>query len=66
MSGFKVTVKGKFYELRAYNEFRGEWDLSVDGKMLCDSRSYSNCVDVFLSKIKDTPAEIEKYIEENF
>lgn len=62
MSGFKVTVKGGFYELKTYKEFMNEWDLSVDGKMLCDSVPYSRCIEVFLDLIKDTPAEIEKYI----
>lgn len=66
MSGFKITVKGVFYELRAYKEFRDEWDLSYNHKLLCDSRPFHKCMEKFLECIKDTPEEIEKFIQENY
>lgn len=53
MNDFNIIVKGKRYILRAYKEYRNEWDLSVDGKMLCDSKPYHQCISNFLQEIKD-------------
>ena len=48
-----VRVKGVHYVLQPYKEFRNEWDLVVDGKMVCDSKPYSRCLQKFLSLIGD-------------
>ncbi|MBQ0114069.1 MAG: hypothetical protein KBT03_13145 [Bacteroidales bacterium] len=58
----KITVKGVYYHLRPYKEFRNEWDLSVDGKMICDSRGFHSCLQVMLERMKDTPEELEEFI----
>lgn len=53
MKGFKIYVKGVLYELRDYKSYRDEWDLIVDGKMICDSRPYFGCLNTFLNLVSD-------------
>lgn len=50
---FNIVVKGVRYQLKAYKELRNEWDLVVDGKIVCDSRSHSICMECFINMIKD-------------
>lgn len=50
---FNIVVKGVRYQLKAYKELRNEWDLIVDGKIMCDSRSHSICMERFINMIKD-------------
>lgn len=47
------TVKGVTYDLHPYKELRDEWDLVVDGGMVCDSKPYSYCLNKFLEMIGD-------------
>ena len=51
--GFIVVVKCVVYELRPYKELRNEWDLIVDGKMVCDSLPESVCLNKFIELIGD-------------
>ena len=53
MIGFKKTINGVTYDLHPYKEFRDEWDLVVDGKMVCDSKPYFVCLNKFLELIGD-------------
>jgi hypothetical protein len=53
MKEFKVCVNGVMYELKCYKELRDEWDLIVDGKMVCDSRPYFGCLNTFLTLVGD-------------
>ena len=48
------TIKGVTYDLHPYKELRDEWDLVVDGKMICDSKPYSYCLIKFLEMIGDS------------
>lgn len=52
-SEIDVTVKGVHYTLRAYNEWRNEWDLAADRKMIKDSKPYSECLQALIELIKD-------------
>lgn len=57
---FNIVVKGVRYQLRVYKEFRNEWDLIVDDKIVCDSRSHSICMERFISMIKDWGKDLWK------
>ena len=50
---FDIVVKGIRYDLHAYKELRDEWDLVVNGKMVCDSKPYDTCLWCFLDLIKE-------------
>ena len=50
---FDIVVKGICYDLHAYKELRDEWDLVVNGKMVCDSKPYSDCLRRFINMIED-------------
>ena len=47
------TIKGVIYDLHPYKELRDEWDLVVDGEMVCDSKPYSECLRRFINMIED-------------
>lgn len=51
---FDIVVKGVRYQLRAYKEFRNEWDLSANGKMICDSKTHEECLRRFINMIGDS------------
>lgn len=53
MKNFKIKVKGIEYELRVYKELRDEWDLIVDGKLVCDSKPFIYCMGFFVSMVED-------------
>lgn len=50
---FDIVVKGVRYDLHPYKELRNEWDLVVNGEMVCDSQTYSHCLMVFIHLIAD-------------
>lgn len=53
MLAFDEKVKGVRYVLKPYKELRDEWDLIVDGTLICDSKPYSFCLYKFLELIGD-------------
>lgn len=66
MNGFKIFVKGVYYDLHPYKELRGEWDLVVDNKMICDSKPYNICLEKFISLIKDSSDEVSSNFSERY
>ena len=50
---FDIVVKGIRYDLHAYKELRDEWDLVVNGKLVCDSKPYPECLRRFINMIED-------------
>ena len=50
---FDIVVKGVRYDLHAYKELRDEWDLVVNGKLVCDSKPYPECLRRFINMIED-------------
>lgn len=53
MTGFCVVIKGVVYDLHPYKELRDEWDLVVDGKLVCDSKPYYLCIRKFIDLVGD-------------
>lgn len=47
------TINGITCDLHPYKELRDEWDLVVNGKLLCDSKPYLYCLFKFLELIGD-------------
>jgi len=50
---FDITVKGVRYHLQAYRRLMNEWDLIVDGKLICNRKPYDTCLWCFLDLIKE-------------
>lgn len=50
---FNIVVKGVRYHLQAYKGLMNEWDLKVNGKLVCDSKPYSECLRRFINMIED-------------
>lgn len=50
---FDIHVKGVHYQLKVYKQLRDEWDLVVNGKMVCDSKPHGECMRRFINMVED-------------
>lgn len=50
---YTVVIKGVTYKLFIYKQLRDEYDLTVDGKLVCDSKPKSTCISKILELAED-------------